>query len=396
MSVMLGDKFSPFSPGLGRIPKIIIERKILSDFPDMLSLSIQGKPKNIILIGERGAGKTVTLKILSQIAVVKKAIPITINCNETHATPDALSNAIYRRTYETLSETTGRITISNFIKKHIKPEITLLEISDTMKIGKIEIGKPAADIDQYNIANNLSKLIKDKTPVFLFDEAQAVFSRGVARFLINLFYSELPEKIKNFATVLCGTPILKADILEATPAYRAFPIYEMERFSKKETGKLLQETTGDTPVKFSDETCNIIWGDTKGIPYYLHYWGDYLYLTKISGIVDKKFYKKHRQKIFKQLGEDVLERRLETLERGKKREIYAAIADTTLPTIEAEKVKDIPSLSQCAKAMPSIPFGSVVVTSNRLWKEGYLTKKGKGKYVPADPVLAKWASKKGK
>ena len=219
--------------------------------------------------------------------------------------------------------------------------------------------------------------------VFLFDETQSILSKGIARFLVNLFYSELPEKIENFITVLCGTPILTTDILEATPAYRAFPEYRLERFSAPKTRELLQKTVKDSSISFTDDVCELIYRDTLGHPYYTHYWGDFLFLKKGAGEITTKFYLSVKQDLFRKFGEEVSEKNLESLERkGKYREIFEAIARTTR--------LDMPTIPKLAKKYAP----GVRVYVQRLHRMGYLTQVKRGVYAPEDSLLAKYVLKK--
>lgn len=388
-------KESPFIPELGKIPPVVIERPIFREFLKMLT-SADEKPKNCILVGERGSGKTVTLKILRELALTQKTFPILINCDEEKANIDKLSYAIYRKTYESMTEQVLSFRALEFIKK-LKLKVAVGY--DDFGV-KVELGKPAAHVDQYNLTKELKKIVKDKKIAFLFDETQSIFSTGVARFLINLFYSELPDVLPYFVTVLCGTQRLERDILEATPAYRAFPTHKLLAFNEKETQELLQMSTYNTPVKFSDDACNEIWKDTKGLPYYVHYCGDWLYREKERNTINKDFYSRHKQKMLKRLGEEILERRLKSLEeKGRYRDIYTALAQST-PSIEdielkTINVKDIPTVSQLTESplLKDMSSGSASVYISRLWRDGYLTQVDRGRYIPSDPLLAKRAKK---
>ena len=395
MTVM-NDEGSPFLPELGIIPPVVIERPVFQDFAKIFR---EKKPKNIILIGERVSGKTVTLKIFRDFTLAQGGYPVMISCDEEKADIDKLANTIYRKTYESFTEQVFSFRAVEYLKKMFKITLKYEKMGGT---AGIELGKPAKNVDQYNLVKELGRIVKEKKTVFLFDETQSVFSRGVARYLINLFYSELPDVVPNFITLLGGTYRLERDVLEATPAYRAFPVYTLPPFTKEEAKKLLQKSTKTTSIKFSDNICESVWKDTQGLPYYVHYFGDWLYRKKKEkGVIDQKFYEKNKQEMFKQLSEEKLERRLQSLEEKGEgyRETYEIIAmvtpfreDTELPKFS---VKDVPRLSQIAETIKfeNITPNSLGVYVNRLWREGYIKQVGRGRYIPSDILLAKHAKK---
>lgn len=394
--IVMNEEESPFLPELGIIPPVIIERPVFQDYAKIFK---EKKPKNIILIGERGSGKTVTLKIFRDFALTQGRYPIMISCDEEKADIDKLANTIYRKTYESLTEQILSFRAAEYLKKMFKITIKYEKMGST---AVVELGKPAKNVDQHNLAKEIGKIIKERKIVFLFDETQTIFSRGVARYLINFFYSELPDVVHSFITVLGGTYRLERDILEATPAYRAFPVYTLLPFTKDETKKLLQETTKTASINFSDNTCHSVWKDTQGLPYYVHYCGDWLYRKKGEpGVIDQKFYEKHKQEMFKHLCEEKLERRLQTLEEKGEgyREVYEVIAKVTAPLRDTElptpRLRDVPNLSQITGTtkFENINPGSIGVYVNRLWREGYIKQVSRGRYVPSDILLAKHAKK---
>lgn len=387
---------SPFTPELGTVPLYVVERDVFQKFREALASAKKGKPKNILLIGGRGAGKTVTLKIFREIASTESFLPVFISCDESMATPKAVSRAIYRKSYEALAKELEETRIANLVNEltskpsHVKePEspLTPLGLQPT--------------VDEYNLCETLKKLIGERRVAFLFDEAQAIFSKGVARYLINFFYSEFPDRVSDFVTVLGGTRRLERDVLETTPAYRAFPVYTLSPFTKEETKKLLQKCTENTPITFSDAVCENIWEDIYGLPHYIHYCGDWLYKAKGQGIVGEAFYKEHNRKMLKELGVEKLERRLQTMEEKGEgyREVYETIAavapapkDIALRTIS---IKDVPTISQITErfTLETLACGSVGVYVYRLWREGELDQIARGCYIPSDPLLAEYAKK---
>lgn len=379
---MIVMKISPFTPELGIMPKHLVDREIFQKIKGMCDYASQGKAKNNLLAGKRGSGKTVTLRVLSEIGRARGFLPVYVSCNETIATPDKLSATIYERSYEALLEHETYIRLRENIKRYV-PTVPTIKLPGGIGI-KLE--KKELKINQHNIVRHLSSLLENRRTLFLFDEVQSIFSKGVARFIVNLFYSDLPEKFPYFITMLCGTPILKTDILEATPAYRAFSVWELPPFSPIKAKELLQNTVKGTKTSFDDDSCQKIYVDTAGLPYYLHYWGDYLWQKKEGGQITSKFYDAVKQEMFQKLSATVLERVLDSLERKRGVGIYRKIFEEIAKSTTSKKSTITHLVKKYGRSAP--------VYVQRLHRMGYLTQIKKGVYIPEDPLLAKYILKK--
>ncbi|RLF40516.1 MAG: hypothetical protein DRN12_05215 [Thermoplasmata archaeon] len=124
---------SPFTPYLGRAPKVFVGRDIeIKNFKTALSDAKEGKPSSILLVGHRGMGKTVLLKYFASIAKELGFYTIYIALDESSDSPSALAQKIYGKVKASFEDEFINLKAKKFIKR-IKPKISVrideLEIS---------------------------------------------------------------------------------------------------------------------------------------------------------------------------------------------------------------------------------------------------------------------------
>ena len=237
-------------------------------------------------------------------------------------------------------------------------------------------------INENNFVLALGKLIKGRKVCLFTDETQSVLGTGVARFLVNSLYAELPEYASSWVTILAGTPLLGQKILEATPADRAFTKMRLTCLNKDQAKEVLQKTTSGTGVNFSSSACSLIAEDTYGMPYYIQFFGNQLFNLSKGKSVPERLYLNRRKQIINSLGKTVFDTRLAEIERrGLYYKVLAqfALLDTEEGVSVNEATRDLPT------------YGGPYV--KELETKGYLTRIKRGRYRIQDKLFRDWICK---
>ncbi len=373
---------SPFTPYLGTAPKTFVGRtKEIADFENFLNEAKSNKPSSILLTGQRGIGKTVLLKYFSGIAKQNRFYPVYLALDESSATPAALAKRIFGRVKAVLEEEIITLKTKKFVKK-IDPKISLklhdmeVELSSSLR---------AEEINEDNFVISLGKLLGKRQVCIFSDETQSVLRNGVARFIVNTLYAELPDYASNWVFVLAGIPVLEEKILKATPADRAFQKMELSGLNSQEVSTMLQETVKGTKVNFQKEACEDIVNDTQGMPYYVQFFGDKLFNLIEAGAITKDFYLQNKKHVLKELGGTVFTTRIKDLE---KRGLYA---DVLLQFAFLDRQKGVTANEVSSKI--STYAGPYI---KELETKGFIVKTSRGKYRITDDLFRSWLCKKYK
>lgn len=164
---------SLFTPYLGKIPKAFVNRdKEIEEFTKILADASSGKSLSILLTGQR-----------TYIAL-----------DESAAELSELVKRTYGKVCASLEEEFIDLRSKRFLKR-ISPKLTL-------KLREFGIQLSAAlneeEVNKNNFALALGKLIKNKNLAIFLDETQSVLkTKGLARFLVNSLYAELPDYASN-------------------------------------------------------------------------------------------------------------------------------------------------------------------------------------------------------
>jgi len=373
---------SPFTPYLGTAPKTFVGREQeINDFQKFLKDAKDSKPSSVLLIGQRGIGKTVLLKYFSGIAQQSNFCPVYLALDESSATPATLAKRIFGRIKAVLEDEIVTLKAKKFIRK-IDPKLSFklqdmdFEISSSLR---------TEEINEDNFVISLGKLLSKRQVCVFCDETQSTLRNGVARFIVNTLYAELPEYASKWVFVLAGIPVLEEKILKATPADRAFQKMELSGLNSQEVSAILQNTVKGTKVNFRKDACEDIARDTRGMPYYAQFFGDKLFNLIETGAITKDFYTKNKKYILKELGETVFTTRMKDLE---KRGLYS---DILLQFAFLDRQEGVAANEISSKI--STYAGPYI---KELEAKGFIVRTSRGKYRITDDLFRNWLCKKYK
>lgn len=373
---------SPFTPFLGTVPKVFVGRdNEIEKFKKLLQEADKRKPISILLTGIRCIGKTVLLKFFGGIAREKGFCPLYIGLDETANTPTKLAKKIYGKTKILLEDEFVTLRAKKLLRK-IEPRLSV-------KINDLELQLSSSlkeeNINENNFIPALGNLIRKRKVCIFTDETQSALGLGVSRFLVNSFYSELPEIAKHWVVIFSGTPALEYKILEATPADRAFQKMHLSNLIEKAVTEVLQNTVKGCGKSFSLPTCQLIYKETQGVPYYVQFFGDQIFNLARTKVIGPKLFQEKKAIIIGTLGETVFARRLRELER---RGLYGKILVEFARLDRGDGV----SVGLITKNIGSYA-GSYV---QELEAMGYLVRFARGRYKLPDELFRTWLSKQKK
>jgi len=226
-------------------------------------------------------------------------------------------------------------------------------------------------------------LIAGKYICVFTDETQSSLGKGVARFIVNSLYTELPDFASNWLFILAGTFVLESKILKATPADRAFLKLVVEKLNDQEVKQILQGTVKGTSVVFPNDVCKDIAKDSQGIPYYVQLFGDKFFILRKKGVVTKSFYSQNRKRVIHDIGKTLFDSRLKDL---KRRGLYF---DILVSFAKLDKEEGV-SVREAAKGIDTDNPGFYV---QELESKGYLIRVKRGRYRLVDNLFREWICK---
>lgn len=279
----MGDRKSkfknPFRPGAGHIPPHLAGRETeIAEFVDLLDQDVI--LKNVILTGLRGVGKTVLLERLKPMAMEAGWLWTGTDLSEsTSITEDHMTT----RLVTDLSVLTSAMIVSERSEIGFSPGRE--KASQTLNFQAL---KYLYDSSPGLAADKLKGVLETVWPfvqgegrrgiIFAYDEAQNLADNAAKdqfplSLLLDVFQS-LQRKGIRFMLVLTGLPTLFPKLVEArTYTERMFHtifLYPLDEQQTKEAIlKPIQKE--ECPVRFTPDTVELIWVQTRGYPYFIQY-----------------------------------------------------------------------------------------------------------------------------
>ena len=150
---------NPFKPTAGKMPPVLIGRQsIVDDFVEALENGAGAPGRLMLIMGQRGFGKTVMLTELGRTAIA----------NGWEVYPETASNGMVARLVAALGSKQPRVQQASFA-----PSVSVAGLAG-MQLGSVSVAGPQeAHTLRDAIERRLKKLPKGKGILFTIDEAQA-------------------------------------------------------------------------------------------------------------------------------------------------------------------------------------------------------------------------------
>lgn len=198
---------NPFKPTAGKMPPVLIGRQAIIDvFSEGLENGAGAPGRLMLIMGQRGYGKTVMLTELSRVAV--KEGWVVISDTATEGLCDRLIDALAPQKTHVQNTT-------------IDPSISLAGLA-SIRVGRVDLSSSSTSLDLRNaIEKRLKKLPKGKGIVFTIDETQAAsneelesIATAVQHIIRDQDMSDLDDsEKKGIALVFASLPSIMDEVL---------------------------------------------------------------------------------------------------------------------------------------------------------------------------------------
>ncbi len=271
---------NPYRPGAGHMPPYLAGRE--QETGEFLELLTQRTIlNNVVLTGLRGVGKTVLLESLKPKGLDKKWLWVSSDLSEASSISE---NAFAQRIITDLSVVTANITLKKKVNVSGFGDGTeFVNVSaDFQYLSKIYSETPGLVSDKLKSVLNAVWSYLNQTEiagiVFAYDEAQIMSDHRdkdqyPLALLLDVFQSIQRAGVR-YILVLSGLPTLYPKLVESrTYSERMFRVIELGRLSAVESRDAIIKPLeqANTPMRFTEESINLIIGTCGGYPYFIQF-----------------------------------------------------------------------------------------------------------------------------
>jgi len=377
---------NPFRPGNGIMPPYLAGRgEIIEGFERSLDAA-RSLPRNLVITGLRGTGKTVLLQRLEESCSRKRWLFVRREMSERFNSEFEFLTAI-------CADLTVKIRGITSAHRTRRRGGFFGEIETTVGIQILE--------DLKNFRGTLSDLLtrvfgetddvlkqtRYHGLVILYDESHVLEDERVeANFPLSLLIevlSRVQQKGMRFYLLLAGLPPLLPNLSRAkTYTERMFTVRILEHLSEEESRRALEVPLEQAGLSFSRPLVERIVQETRGYPYFLQFYAFYLVQNvpkKRLGLPD---YEKIRPFLLKELDDSFFLGRFEKTSDAEQRILFAIAGfgeEARVSELREKTQVDRNSLNQILK---------------HLMDKGILYRVRRGKYAFTLPLFGEFLRRK--
>lgn len=386
---------NPFKPGAGHMPPYLAGRETEEkEFRELLKQKVI--LNNLVLTGLRGVGKTVLLETLKPIAIQQKWAWVGTDLSESTSISES---TLAIRLITDLAVFTSGVAVGS-------SEQVGIGFGSTHQTATLNFETLAAVYERSPglVADKLKSVLElvwahmknggHAGIIFAYDEAQTLSDHAKKdqyplAVLLDVFQS-IQRKNIPFMLALTGLPTLFPKLVESrTYAERMFHVIFLDKLADKDCRAAILEPIKKTscPVKFTDDTVNMIVNVTGGYPYFIQFICREIFDVWIQKIQDGDKPTAPMDEIVRKLDTDFFAGRWARA-TDRQRDLLGVIAK--LETCDSEfTVQEIVTLSKDDLQNPftSSHVNQMLVT---LADAGLVYKNRHGKYSFAVPLLGRF------
>jgi AAA+ ATPase superfamily predicted ATPase len=385
---------NPFKPGAGHMPPYLAGRE--KETKEFLQLLEQTTIlDNMVLTGLRGVGKTVLLDKFKPLAIEKKWLWVGTDLSESASVTE---ETIALRLLTDLSVVTSNITIKRIEKptmgftsekSFVDHKLTYSTLIDVFKSIPGLVSDKLKGI--FELVWKSLESYKIRGIIFAYDEAQTMTDHAEKEqyplaLLLDVFQS-IQKKNIPFMLILTGLPTLFPKLVEArTFSERMFRVVFLDRLSSSESRDAIIKPIDDTkcPIKFNDESINLVIKESGGYPYFIQFICREIYDVFLQKVSDGKHPSVPMKEIIMKLDKDFFSGRWAKA-TDRQRELLAVIASLS----NCQEEFTVQEVVEESKKHLSNPFSSSHANQmlSSLTNAGLIYKNRHGKYSFAVPLM---------
>lgn len=385
---------NPFKPGAGHMPPYLAGRE--KETKEFLQLLEQTTIlDNMVLTGLRGVGKTVLLDKFKPLAIERKWLWVGTDLSESASVTE---ETIALRLLTDLSVVTSNITINREEKTTMGFSTEKSFIDHKLNYSTlIDIFKSIPGLVSDKLKGIFELVWKCLAPfktrgiIFAYDEAQTMTDHAEKEqyplsLLLDVFQS-IQKKNIPFMLIFTGLPTLFPKLVEArTFSERMFRVVFLDRLSSSESRDAIIKPIADTkcPIKFNDESINLVIKESGGYPYFIQFICREIYDVFLQKVSDGKHPSVPMEEIIMKLDKDFFSGRWAKA-TDRQRELLAVIASLS----NCQEEFTVQEAVEESKKHLSNPFSSSHTNQmlSSLTNAGLIYKNRHGKYSFAVPLM---------
>lgn len=275
---------NPYSPGAGSPPPELAGRdSLVEQIRVTLGRAKAGRPtQSLMMVGLRGAGKTVLLNETRKIAESQDFFVVMVESTEDGNLPELLVHPLRQCLY--------RLDTMTALSQKVKRGLRVLRsfvgaVKSTVKISEIEFGldldPERGTADSGNLEADLPELLeavgeaardRQRAIAIIVDEMQYLGEAEMSALIMAMH--RISQRQVPLVLVGAGLPQLVA-LAGKSKSYaeRLFAYPAVDRLPEADARTALREPAHDQGVDFTDDALEELLRVTGGYPYFLQEWG---------------------------------------------------------------------------------------------------------------------------
>ncbi|MDO8428327.1 MAG: ATP-binding protein [Candidatus Diapherotrites archaeon] len=324
---------NPFTPGNGIEPAYLAGRQeYIQEFIKSLKETEEGLPRNIVVYGLRGTGKTVLLRHYKILAETNNWLFMDREFNERYCNETEFAQVFGKDLIAMAAE----VSIKKKIEETGKKLIESLKVEELSGYGITY--KPYHGEKREVLEDYLKELLESNWPVFeksnkkgvvlLYDEFHLVKDKKEdQQYVLSSLLSAIAQVQREgcrYVLCLSGLPALKTNLKEAkTYTERMFNYQEVGNLDELEAEKALTEPLKKTEYKFESKLVSQVIEETQGYPYFLQFYGYFLADNAKKANVLQSDLVQNKNKLLKMLDKSFFEDRFNLASAMEKKALLA-------------------------------------------------------------------------
>ena len=330
----MGNSGNPFRPGAGLDPPYLAGReREIEMFGTVLQSNRIGNPKNVLLYGLHGVGKTALLGKFASMCRDMKFLPVVGSMRgPCRSDPAEFAAGLGRAFRASIGPPPGAGEEEGGLRAAARrPEPPAAGTPMRAREAPHDRGmkEPLADrLVDYFLAN--WEAVKDlgyAGAVLLLDEFHAVGDAGDGQYALGDFLAAVNEAQRQgcgYSLVLSGLPVLTGNVKRGRPyAERMFKLAEVDGLADADARRAVLRPLDATGRIFSPGLVSAVVEDAGGCPYFIQFIAHEILRRFPKARISLRDYKSSRGGIMDGLHGDFFGRRMADLASGEKSTLYS-------------------------------------------------------------------------
>lgn len=277
---------NPFTPGAGALPPELAGRStIIEDGRVLAGRTLLGRyEKSLLLIGLRGAGKTVLLKYLAENARNAGVVPVVIEVRNAESDFEELALRVKEAlcTIDFTSRVKGSVNrafsiLRNFVKT-FSLNIGDFGIEIETASGVASSGKMELDLSEVLLACARAAKESGKSIGLYVDELQNLQIEAMRGVIVALHFAA--QESLPLYLVGSGLPSIRALVGKSkTYAERMFNYAEIGALSKEDVDLAITAPLNNNGLDIEPDAISEVFENTRGYPYFLQEYGYQIWIA---------------------------------------------------------------------------------------------------------------------